>query len=189
MMNSEAFCTRFKLSPYQPLQPVLNHTKLRQAAVLIAVTETPDGLAIILTKRASHLKHHPGQISFPGGKVEPEDNQLSDTALRESFEEIALPASHVKIIGQLSTRQSIAGFSVTPFVGLVTKPFILTIDQQEVSEVIHLPLSHLLDSKNRQQVVIERFNRKIPIHFIPYQQHMIWGLTAGFLADLALHLG
>ena len=117
---------------------------LRAAAVLVAILPAPDGPRLILTKRASHLKHHPGQIAFPGGKVDASDASPMDAALREAQEEIGLDPARVQVIGTLPVHETVTGFAMTPFVGLIRGDFTPVPEAGEVEEVFTVPLSHVL---------------------------------------------
>ena len=120
--------------------------KLRPAGVLVPV-QVIDGVAqVLLTKRASHLKHHPpGQIAFPGGKQEESDASVEATALREAREEIGLPEDAVQILGMLPTHETVTSFAVTPVVGLIERDFTIVPERDEVEEVFYVPLSHVTD--------------------------------------------
>ncbi|MSO54404.1 MAG: CoA pyrophosphatase [Rhodospirillales bacterium] len=160
-------------------------TTLVRAAVLVPLVDRPDGLTVMLTQRTAHLAHHPGQISFPGGRLEPGDRDPESGALRETFEEIGLEARHVEILGRLDTYVTRTAFEVTPVVGLVTPPFTLTLDPFEVADVFEAPLAFILDPASRQ-VGTNRINgidRRF--HAIPYGERYIWGATAGMLVNLA----
>jgi len=121
------------------------------AAVLVPVVNRPEGLTLLLTQRSADLPDHPGQISFPGGRVEPDDSTLAHAALREASEEIGLPAERVAILGELSTYDTVTGFRVTPIVGWVEPPFALTLDPVEVADAFEVPLAFLLDPQNQQR--------------------------------------
>ncbi len=124
-MTKDEFLLRFNLLQLVESEHNYQHPlPLRSAAVLIALIEPEneaDGLQVLLTKRASHLKHHPSQVSFPGGKVEKEDKSLIDTALREAFEEIGLSADAITVAGQLPAYETISGFNVTPVIAIVAR--------------------------------------------------------------------
>lgn len=159
-------------------------TPLKPAAVLVPIVERAEGFTVLFTQRTAHLAHHAGQVSFPGGHIEPEDGGPLATALRETEEEIGLDRRHVTVIGHLDTYVTRTGFVVTPVVGIVTPPFTVRPDAHEVAEVFEVPLAYLLDPANhhRCSAVFEGVER----HFyaIPFGQHFIWGATAGMLINL-----
>lgn len=169
------------------LNPVLlpDSRVLRAAAVLIAVWLRPDGARLILTKRSSHLKHHPGQIAFPGGKVDAGDSGPEAAALREAWEEIGLPPDRVTVLGRLPAHETVTNYMITPILGLVRDDFIPVPEAGEVDEVFTVPLAHVLD---RGQFVIEgRVWKGQPRRYfaVPYGPHYIWGATARILRNLA----
>lgn len=172
----------FDLNPGLQLPP---GRVLRPAAVLVAVWQD----RLILTKRASHLKHHPGQIAFPGGKVEPEDGSPETAALREASEEIALPPASVQVLGRLPVHETVTGFTVTPVLGHVRDVFAPVAEAGEVEEVFTVPLSHVLDP--RRYVVERRLWRGEWRHYyaVPYGPYYIWGATARILRGLAERVG
>ena len=154
------------------------------AAVLFPLVVREHEPAVLLTKRTDHLHHHPGQISFPGGRVEAADTSPIDTALRETEEEIGLDRRHIELIGTLPDYLTGTGFRVTPVVGLVTPPFELTLDAFEVAEAFEVPLSHFLDPANHEQHSIVHEGRVRQFHAMPYQGYFIWGATAGIIMSL-----
>lgn len=162
-----------------------NDRVLRSAAVLIAVSTFNGRPELILTKRASSLKHHPGQIAFPGGKQDKEDSDLAQTALREAREEISLPPEYVKILGELPDHETVTGFCVTPIVGHVEHEFDGVPETGEVEEVFAVPLDHVLNPRNYQ--IQYRYWRgvKRKYYAIPYGPYYIWGATARILRGLA----
>ena len=159
--------------------------KLRPAGVLIAVsmfTQTP---RVILTKRSSALKHHPGQIAFPGGKQEDDDADVTAAALREAHEEIGLPVDLPKVMGHLPTHETITGFQVTPVVAVLTQPFDPVPEPGEVAEVFSVPLAHLLDTAN-YLIESRRWRGTRRYYFtVPFGPYYIWGATAQMLRGLA----
>ncbi|WP_425321117.1 CoA pyrophosphatase [Azospirillum doebereinerae] len=162
---------------------------LREAAVLVPLVDRPDGPTVIFTQRTATLTAHAGQISFPGGRMEPEDDGPEDTALRETAEEIGLERGRIEIVGRLDTYVTRTGFRVTPVVGVVTPPFILTPDPIEVAEVFEVPLSFILDPANPQRHSREFLGKPRFFYAFPYQQRYIWGATAGMLVNLRDVLG
>lgn len=160
----------------------LPERSLREAGVLVAIVEDA-APRVILTKRSSALKHHPGQISFPGGKVEETDADVVEAALREAQEEIAL--SGVEVVGCLAPHETVTGFNVTPVLGLVQPGYSLMPDEREVAEAFDVPLGHLLSSAN--YMIESRMWRGKARHFftVPWGPYYIWGATARILRALA----
>jgi 8-oxo-dGTP pyrophosphatase MutT (NUDIX family) len=159
--------------------------ELVPAAVLMPLVVRPAGLTALFTERTSHLAHHAGQISFPGGHVAGEDATPEETALRETEEEIGLPRHRVEIVGRLSEYVVRTGFSVTPVVGLIEPPFELKPDPHEVAGVFEAPLDFLLDPRNLQRHSRQFEGLIRQFYAIPYQEYYIWGATAGMLVNLA----
>ncbi|SDE63570.1 CoA pyrophosphatase [Limimaricola pyoseonensis] len=158
--------------------------KLRQAGVLVAVhLDGPPSL--ILTKRSAKLRHHPGQIAFPGGKVEPADDGPVGAALREAEEEIGLPRERVEILGTLPAHETVTGFEVTPVVGLLRGPFTPVPEAGEVAEVFRVPLDHVTDPA-RFRVEGRRWQgRRRHYYVVPWGPYYIWGATGRMLRTLA----
>lgn len=154
------------------------------AAVLVPLVARAQEPSVLLTRRTDHLHHHPGQISFPGGRREERDSNLVDTALRETEEEIGLDRSHVELLGALPDYYTGTGFCVTPVVGFVRPPFELQLDSFEVAEAFEVPLTHFLDPSNHQRhsLILEGHRREF--YAMPYQRHFIWGATAGIIMSL-----
>ncbi|MCB1347856.1 MAG: CoA pyrophosphatase [Maritimibacter sp.] len=161
---------------------------LRGAAVLVAVAETERGMRLYLTKRSSHLKHHPGQIAFPGGKIDPDDAGPVAAALREAEEEIGLPRAHVEVLGTLAPHETVTSFSVTPVLARIARPFTPVPEAGEVDEVFTVPFDHVADPAN--YIVESRFFRGARRQFytVPYGPYYIWGATARILRALAAEL-
>ncbi len=161
-----------------------NDGQLKAAAVLVPIVKKADSLSVLFTQRTSHLSHHPGQISFPGGRTEPEDTSPKHTALRETEEEVGLPGQFIEVIGELDDYLTRTGFIVTPVVGFISSPYPVTPDPFEVEEVFEVPLNFLLDRNNHQRH--SRFLDGKLRHFyaMPYNRHFIWGATAGMLVNL-----
>lgn len=157
---------------------------LRPAAVLVPVIRRDAGLTILFTRRTDHLYDHAGQISFPGGRSEDHDESPAATALRETFEEIGLPHSHVEVLGALPEYTTVTGYHVTPVVGLVRSPPALNLDTFEVAEAFEVPLAFLLDPANHQRNTLQYQGRTRHYYAMPYEQRYIWGATAGMLMNL-----
>jgi 8-oxo-dGTP pyrophosphatase MutT (NUDIX family) len=154
------------------------------AAVLIPVVTRRAGLNLLFTRRADHLDVHAGQISFPGGRLEPADAGPEAAALRETEEEVGLPRRHVELIGRLDTYVTRTGFEITPVLGLVTPPFPVVPDSFEVAEVFEAPLDFFLTPHNRQRDTRVYEGRARHFYAFPYRSHYIWGATAGILVNL-----
>lgn len=177
------------------LYPVPTHTvfvqegeasgeELIPASVLLGIVLRESGPSVLLTQRTAHLKDHAGQISLPGGRVEPQDASPAETALRETQEEIGLSSTHIEIVGYLPEYRTSTGFRVTPVVAVVTPPFELSPDPFEVAEIFEVPLSFLLDSANHQQHTAYHRGKLRHYTAMPYGEHFIWGVTAGIIISL-----
>jgi 8-oxo-dGTP pyrophosphatase MutT (NUDIX family) len=159
--------------------------KLRPAAVLVAVQDGADGAEVLLTKRSSRLKHHPGQIAFPGGKVDDTDEDTVAAALREAREEIGLPSSCVDVLGALPAHETVTGFTMTPILARVHAPFAIVPEPGEVDEVFTVPLRHVTDP-NHYSVQSRRWRgQRRHYYTVPYGPYYIWGATARILRALA----
>jgi 8-oxo-dGTP pyrophosphatase MutT (NUDIX family) len=158
--------------------------KVTRAAVLIPLVLKEDGLSVLLTQRTNHLRDHAGQISFPGGRMDPGDQSPNDTALRESQEEIGLDPQRVEIIGHLPQYLTVSGYSVTPVVGLVQAQAEYVLDEFEVADVFEVPLSFLLDPANHQVRLWQSEQGGRRFYSMPYGNRFIWGATAGMLRNL-----
>jgi len=162
------------------------------ASVLMPLVRR-DEITVLLTQRTDHLTNHPGQISFPGGRAEPHDDDAAATALREAEEEIGLDAARVEVLGSMPTYTTGTGFIVTPIVGLVKPDFVLRVDPFEVAAVFEVPLAFLMDPANHRRHAIEvagarREFLSMPCHGADEEgrpQHFfIWGATAAMLRNL-----
>lgn len=159
---------------------------LRAAGVLAAFNAT-DG-ALLLTKRSSGLRHHPGQIALPGGKVDPGDADETAAALREASEEVALPPTSVDVIGALPAHRTVTGFAMTPVLGMIEGPFTPIPEAGEVAEIFSVPFDHIADLQNYH--IEKRLWRGEwrAYHTVPYGPYYIWGATARVLYSLARRL-
>lgn len=156
-----------------------------RAAVLVPLIERTAGWSVVLTLRSADLADHAGQISLPGGRIDPGDVDAPDAALREAEEEIGLGRDYVEIAGRLDTWLTGTGFDVTPVVGLVRPPPPYRPDPVEVAEVFEVPLDFILDKRNHQWRWRELQGQKRYFWAIPYLHRNIWGVTAGILVNLA----
>jgi len=158
------------------------------AAVLVPLVQRDAGLTLLLTRRADHLRDHAGQISFPGGRVEPEDDGPVATALRETEEEIGLPRRYIEVIGQLPLYSTVTAFQVTPVIALVEPGFSLTLDSFEVAEAFEVPLAWLMDPAHHHHHRIELAGAERRFLSMPWQgserEYFIWGATAAMLRNL-----
>ncbi len=159
--------------------------KLIPAAVLVPLVQHPQGMTVLLTRRTAHLHDHAGQIAFPGGRVDAADAGPTEAALREAEEEVGLPRSHVRLVGELDLYVTRTGFEVTPVVGLITPGFPMIPESFEVDEIFEVPLAFFLAPESRE--IHSRFYRGAERRFYayPYQDYYIWGATAGMLNNLA----
>ena len=162
-----------------PLPPLI------KAAVLVPLIDRPGGLTVLLTQRTPHLAAHAGQISFPGGSIEPIDRDPAAAALREAEEEVGLPPDHVEVVGRLDTYITGTGFEITPVVGLVRAPAALRPDPYEVAEAFEVPLAFILAPANHQRETSELRGRMRTYFVLPYEHRRIWGATAAMLVNLA----
>ncbi|MEM8554416.1 MAG: CoA pyrophosphatase [Pseudomonadota bacterium] len=161
------------------------HRKLRPAAVLVALLPVDGAWHVLLTKRSSKLRHHPGQIAFPGGKFDPEDPTPEACATREAHEEIGLLPSSVQVLGQLMPHETVTNYHVTPVVARVEAPFEPVSQEAEVAEVFTVPLSMLTDP-SQFRVEGRRWQGRRRYYFaVPYGPYYIWGATARMLKGLA----
>ncbi len=160
--------------------------RLTPASVLVPIIVHPDHMSLLLTQRTAHLHDHAGQISFPGGRVDPEDQDAIATALRETEEEIGLSRERIEVIGSLPLYLTGTGFQVTPVVALIHPPFDLQPDSFEVAEIFEVPLSYLMHGANHERRSAEFPNRpgRRSFYAMPYEEYFIWGATAGMLRNL-----
>ena len=157
---------------------------LRPAGILVPLIERDTGLNVLLTQRSAELKHHAGQIAFPGGGMEEADPDIEATALRETHEEVGIPPETVSVIGYLDPMATISSYAVTPVIGLVPDSVELFIDPTEVEFAFEVPLGFLLDRRNVVASERQWQGRTIPVIEMHYEGHRIWGATAYFLLRL-----
>jgi 8-oxo-dGTP pyrophosphatase MutT (NUDIX family) len=168
------------------------------AAVLVPLVQRADGLHVLLTRRTDHLRDHAGQISFPGGRAEPDDTGPAATALREAQEEVGLPLHEVDVIGHLPDYTTVTGYVVTPVVALVQAPYTLALDSFEVAEAFEVPLPHLMNPAHHRRHVFSYEGGERHFLSMPWtapaadgqpREYFIWGATAAMLRNLYHFLG
>ncbi len=168
-----------------PRWPVALQRKLTSdlmaAAVLIPIITREASLSVLLTERSPDLKHHAGQISFPGGRMDAADRDIRATALRETQEEVGIDPANIEIIGYLDPNPTVTGYAVTPVVALVDLQQELVVDPLEVISAFEVPLSFLLDEDNQQSAEREFEGVMVPIAEFNFGQYRIWGATASML--------
>jgi 8-oxo-dGTP pyrophosphatase MutT (NUDIX family) len=195
IMTKDEFLLRFQsLSPTQyqhhrPLSKVQSSPRpLRDAAVLIGLVEREQQLQLVLTRRADHLKHHPGQVSFPGGKVEEHDLDVAETALRETHEELGIPPHKINVIGALPSLNTVSSFSVVPVVAFIDASYQPIIDENEVAELFEVPASFILSPDALGSYSVTHKGVSHTIYGALFEQQFIWGVTAQILHALQRQL-
>ncbi len=161
--------------------------QLTPAAVLIPITDRTEP-GVILTQRPSNMRSHPGQVAFPGGKIDPEDADAMAAALREADEELAIPGDSVDIIGTVDEYYSGSGFAITPVLGVVPPDLPLKPNPAEVEDWFEVPLGFILDPQNLMERSAMWQGRKRQYYEILWQDRRIWGVTAGIIHNLAARL-
>jgi 8-oxo-dGTP pyrophosphatase MutT (NUDIX family) len=159
----------------------IDHPSLAHAAVLVPLFNKNESCHILFTKRTQHVKHHKGEISFPGGVFDKEDGDLKWTALREAHEEIGLREKDVHMLGVLDDIVTVTEFIVTPFVGCFSYPYPFILSPVEIEELIEVPLAFLLDESCFSEREIIQGDRKRVVDTYQYKNHAIWGATAKIL--------
>jgi 8-oxo-dGTP pyrophosphatase MutT (NUDIX family) len=157
----------------------------RPAAVLVPLVSRVPGVTVLLTQRTEDMPSHAGQIAFPGGRQQPGDADATDTALRETEEEVGLERRFVDVVGVCDLYRTGTGFEITPVVGIVTPGFTTRADPREVADVFEVPLDHFLDERNHKidsRKIAEGRERRF--YAMPYGERYIWGATAGMLKNL-----
>lgn len=158
---------------------------LVRAAVLVPLFEREGAIQVLLTRRTERMRAHSGQISFPGGRNDPADRSLYDTALRECHEEIGLPPSNVRLLGELDDLVTITDYLVSPYVGLIPPSFPFKVSEEEIAELIELPLEDFLPPE-RLRIARRMLYRGRPhtTYFFDMGRHVVWGVTAQILLQL-----
>ncbi len=195
-LHPDALRRRFLMppvwSPEVRQEPRFNGREPAHASVLIALVQR-DELTVLLTQRTDHLNDHPGQISFPGGRVEAQDTDAAATALREAHEEVGLAASFVDVLGAMPTYVTGTGFIVTPIVALVRPGFDVVAQAFEVAEVFEVPLAFLMNPSNHRRHAIDANGAQREFLSMPWERvdadgqmrrYFIWGATAAMLRNL-----
>lgn len=195
-LQVDAMRRRFLLPPQWSPEIAVEHQfserKPTHASVLVPLVQRNEGPTVLLTQRTDHLTDHPGQVSFPGGRCEPEDADAVATALREAEEEIGLMSSHVDVIGQLPTYTTGTGFIVTPVIATVRPGFDLRLDPFEVAEAFEVPLAFLMNPANHRWHVVETAGIRREFLSMPWmgvdaagqpRRYFVWGATAAMLRN------
>ncbi|WP_241644904.1 CoA pyrophosphatase [Rosenbergiella metrosideri] len=171
------FLSHYLLTPM--LHDSLSETS-HSAAVLVPIINHPQSPTLLFTRRSRQLRDHPGQVAFPGGKRDPTDRSLYQTALRETYEEVGIAPQFIQNVGALPTVNSRTEHCVKPFLALVQPGFRLSLNRDEVEEVFEIPLTHLVEPTH--YVRLPFGSQQLP--FLPYGSHLIWGMTANILLHL-----
>ncbi len=178
-----------ELPPFENRNPWIRGDRpLKSAAVLVPIVDRPEGLTLLLTKRTDHLDKHPGQISFPGGRVDETDRNAEHTALRETEEEIGLKPELFELIGRLDDFIVGTGFLVTPVMGIIDPPFELDPHDHEVAEIFEAPLDYLIDPNNFEVHQREFYGSMMSYFAVTWNDFFIWGATAGMIRVLSERL-
>jgi 8-oxo-dGTP pyrophosphatase MutT (NUDIX family) len=158
----------------------------RPAAVLVPLYRERSEWRVLLTQRTDLVEHHKGQVSFPGGRVDDDDDDRVQTALREAEEEIGLKPQHVAVLGQLDELLTVTQYRITPIVGVIPWPYPFVLSTVELSEVFGAPLRWLADAANLETQYRDPIapGRPVPVYYFRYEGHTIWGATARMLLNL-----
>lgn len=194
MGEHQQILTRFLMAPSQQYDAshkrrINRHfnddTSFKPAAVLIPLVPRKHGFNVVLTRRAEHLKHHPGQIAFPGGRFETQDHDLITTALRETFEETGIICQRNNVIGQLTPLATTSGYIVTPFISTISNDYCPKPDPGEVDAIFEVPLNYLLNPNNIRSHQFHLRGESHRVYAIPYHNYSIWGATAQMIKLLS----
>lgn len=180
------------ISRYMLTSPVCDGTKRhpkRRSAVMMIISDSPSGAQVLLCKRASHLRHHPSQLCFPGGKQEREDPTLMHTALRELHEELNIPAKHIEVIGRLPEISTLGDIVITPYLAHLTPNTRWQIDQNEVDVAFFIPFATLCQKANWQTLAIERANTTLHFEVLQTKHGLLWGATERIISQFITQLG
>jgi 8-oxo-dGTP pyrophosphatase MutT (NUDIX family) len=158
-----------------------SQTALRDAAVLVPVVDYGDEASVILTKRTEKLRSHSGQISFPGGRIDPTDTSPEFAAMREAEEEIGLSPDFIEVVGRMPDYVSGSGFRISPILSVVKPGFQLTINEDEVDDAFEVPLSFLMNEANHNRESRVWKERERFFYTMPFGERYIWGITAGII--------
>lgn len=151
---------------------------LKPAGVLIPIVDRGGELSVLLTRRSAELKHHAGQVSFPGGRMEETDENIEATALRETHEEVGIAAHDVAVAGYLQTMPTRTGYAVTPVVGFIAPETEIIVDRREVEYTFEVPLAFFLDKDSVRETTLDFRGRQVPMREFQWQRERIWGATA-----------
>ena len=164
------------------------HDDFRPAAVLVPMFWKNEEIHVLLTKRSEKLKHHSGQVSFPGGGFDETDITIRQAAIRETREEIGIAEDFIDVVGYLDAIETISGFYVTPFVAILKDGFKIIKNRDEVSEVFSVPLSFFIDEKNCQQQTASYKGKNVNYYVYQHEKYTIWGVTAEIIVKLTMKL-
>lgn len=161
---------------------------MRRAAVLIPLAWVEDEWHLLFTRRTDGVDHHKGQVSFPGGRTDPQDDSPEATALRETYEEIGVSTTDIRILGKLGEYLTVTNYLVTPVVGIIPWPYCFKVHTLEVERVFTIPLPWLSDAAHRQEMVREDSGLGV-IFYLPYDGELLWGVTARITVNFLKALG
>ena len=161
---------------------------VRRAAVLVPLVFIVDEWHILFTRRTNSVDHHKGQVSFPGGRTDPEDKSQVATALRETYEEIGVKAADIQVLGSLGEYLTVSNYLVTPVVGILPWPYTFNIHTLEVERIFTIPLNWLADPNHHQEMVRQETGRGF-IAYLPYEGELLWGITARITVNFLAVLG
>lgn len=157
---------------------------LKRAAVLAPIVRRPEGFTMLLTQRTADMPTHAGQIAFPGGRIQAEDDGPVGAALRETFEEVGVAPDYVTPLGAIAPYETVTGFSVAPIVGYVEPGFTLRPDPREVADVFEAPMSFLMNPANHERHTRDWQGQSRAYYVMPFENRFIWGATAGMIKRL-----